>query len=279
MSSTTTHGAFMPGIKERIKNEVNELWIEGLEILKDEVQAKQGAASSKKKQKANNQTDKESKKLPLHMRYQTWYSKTLPVIRQLLPERYQEFQDQYKLEKRKEKEIDFLTYTISDYLIGLQVTRGVYKEEVVNPYNTFLAKFQHQLFILHSALERVESILSDIQGVLQSELFDGELRAAEDLAKKNHLRASGALAGVTLEIHLSKVAKNHKISFQKKSPTISDLNEAIKKADIIDVPTWRLLQRLGDIRNLCVHAKERDPTKDEIDDLIRGARKMIAELF
>ena len=53
----------------------------------------------------------------------------------------------------------------------------------------------------------------------------------------------------------------------------------LKRNEIIDVPTWRLIQRLSDIRNLSVHAKEREPTKDEILDLIIGCEKLIAELF
>jgi hypothetical protein len=45
------------------------------------------------------------------------------------------------------------------------------------------------------------------------------------------------------------------------------------------LPTWRLIQRLGDIRNLSAHSKEREPTKDEIEDMIRGCEKLIAEVF
>ena len=103
--------------------------------------------------------------------------------------------------------------------------------------------------------------------------------AAEDLLKKKHVRSAGALAGVTLEIHLRKVCKNHKIKFRKKSPTISDYNEELKKQGIIDIPTWRLIQRLGDIRNLCVHAKEREPRIDEVEDLIVGTKKIISTIF
>jgi len=44
-----------------------------------------------------------------------------------MPDRQQEFIELYKLDKRKE--IDFLTYTISDYLIGIRVTRGYNKQE------------------------------------------------------------------------------------------------------------------------------------------------------
>lgn len=196
-------------------------------------------------------------------------------MRQILPDRYQEFVDQYRLEKRKDKEIDYLTYTISDYLIGLRVTRGYAKEEVVNPYSAFSLKFDHQLAILGSCLERIDSVLSDIQGTLQAELFDDELSAAEELLKKGHRRAAGALAGVTIERHFSTVAGNRAIKIGKKDPTIADFNDAFKNGGVYDVPTWRFVQRLGDIRNLAVHFKSREPTKEEVEEMIAGVQKVL----
>ncbi len=231
---------------------------------------------------SNEQQDEDKpkkKKLDLQFAYQAWYSKSLPVIRQLLPERYREFQDQYKLEKRKDNDIDFLTYTISDYLIGLTITRGYDNKEVVNRFAAFSSKFQHQLAIFQSATGRIDSLLADIEGVLQSGMFRHELEVADDLLSKNHVRAAGALAGVSLETHLGRVCSNHKLSLNKKSPTISDLNEALKTANILDVPTWRLIQRLGDIRNFCVHRKEREPTADEVNDLLSGTRKILASVY
>ena len=93
------------------------------------------------------------------------------------------------------------------------------------------------------------------------------------------MRAAGALAGVTLESHLSRISANHNLKISKKNPTIADFNDELKNNGIYDVPDWRFIQRLGDIRNLCVHAKERDPTKDEVDELIEGVQKVIKTLF
>jgi hypothetical protein len=47
----------------------------------------------------------------------------------------------------------------------------------------------------------------------------------------------------------------------------------------LDVPTWRQIQRLGGIRNLCDHNKEREPTKDEVIELIGGVDKVSKTLF
>ena len=268
----------MSAQKQKLKTQLVALYNEGAEIYMAEYERKVKTDAKKASKKKAAESD--GKQPPdLHFGYQAWYSKALPVIRQLLPERYREFQDQYKLEKRKDGAVDFLTYTISDYLVGLTVTRGDYKEEVVNPFSAFSSKFQHQLTILASAKDRIDSILSDIEGVLQTELFLTELGAAQELLKKKHIRAAGALVGVSLEAHLGRVCEEHAIALGKKAPTISDFNEALKAAGVIDVPTWRLVQRLGDIRNLCVHAKEREPTPDEVADLLGGTRKILAEVF
>lgn len=263
--------------KATIKAAIEELNDEAVRLALEELKhdtarsvASEGAAPA-------DSAEKTKRVVPFETAYQRWYTKALPVVRQLAPDRYQEFVDLYKLEKRKQ--IDYETYTISDYLLGLRVTRGIYKEEVVNPFRAFFSKFQHQINIVNSLLGRVDSILTDIEGVLQSSIFAEELDAAEELLKKKHVRAAGALAGVTLEAHLSKVCANHSIKFAKKLPTLSDYYEALKNNNVVDVVQWRFLQRLGDIRNLCVHSKERDPSAEEVRDLIDGTKKAIATVF
>ncbi|MBM3941792.1 MAG: hypothetical protein FJ316_02490 [SAR202 cluster bacterium] len=266
----------MEEIKAKLKRELAGLYQEGVAIFFDEDKNQQSTKGRKTKRST---AEPETQHVPIHMRYQSWYSKALPVVRQLLPERYTEFQEQYKLDKRKEKQIDFLTYTVSDYLLGITVTRGYQKEEVVHPFTAFAAKFQNQLTILHSASDRIDSLLAEVESVLQSEMFRNELEAADDLLKKKHLRAAGALAGVALETHLVRVSINHSIKLAKKSPTISDINEALKTASVIDVPVWRHIQLLGDVRNLCVHGKEREPTYDEVVGLISGTKQIISTIF
>lgn len=140
-------------------------------------------------------------------------------------------------------------------------------------------RFQTQWSILRSVKARFESTLFDIRQLVQADLFDSELEAARELTKHGFLRGSGAIAGVILEKHLSQVAHNHSITLRKKDPTINDLNELLKNDGVLDVPTWRQIQRLADIRNLCDHNKQRDPTKEEVGELIDGVEKMCKALF
>jgi hypothetical protein len=161
--------------------------------------------------------------------YQPWYSESKALVRQLLPDRLSDFVRYYEKPKPR-KDITYENYRIEDYLQGLNITRGYEKEKVVGP-DAAIPQFQQQLAILKSVRERFESSLFDIRQLVQADLFDSELEAAEELARKKFMRPAGALAAVVLERHLAQVCDNHAITITKKEPTISELNDALKGAN------------------------------------------------
>lgn len=222
--------------------------------------------------------DKLIKSLPkFSSDYQSWYSPAKVLIKQLLPDRLADFVRHYEKPKPR-KEIDFENYRIEDYLQGLNITRGWEKVKVAGP-DAAIPHLRQQLAIVKAVSDRFESSLFDIRQLVQADLFDSELAAAQELLKQGFVRASGAIAGVVLEKHLSQVAENHNITTRKKNPTISDFNDLLKQADVLDTPSWRQIQRLGDIRNLCDHNKEREPTKEEAQELVSGVEKFTKTLF
>lgn len=225
------------------------------------------AASKKKLEPARS-------KLPnFKIAYEGWYSQAMQVVKQLIPDRLTDFVKQYKDEKRKQT--DFLTYGISDHMIGLRITRLA---DVLVDGKAAFPKFEQQLNILKSAQTRLESSLYDIIEIVQADLFDNELEAATELCKKGFARAGGALAGVVLERHLSRIGIKHSLKPKKAAPTINDLNQILKDNNIIDISMWRFIQHLGDLRNLCDHDKGKDPTKEQVTDLIDGVAKITKTL-
>lgn len=207
-------------------------------------------------------------------KYQQWYSEALVCLQQLLPSRVEDFVGYYKPSKQR-KEITCENYVISDYLQGLNVTHGV--REIAGP-TAAISKCHQQVKIVESLKSRFESTLFDIKTLVQADLFDHELEAANELLKNGFLRAAGIVAGVVLEGHLQAVCIQRQIPL-KKNPQLSDLNETLKGAGVIDIPTWRNIQFLADIRNLCGHKKTQEPSASQIADLINGVKKITKTLF
>jgi hypothetical protein len=209
--------------------------------------------------------------------YQTWYSEAKTLIRQVLPDRLADFVRHYEKPKPR-KDISYENYRIEDHLQGLTVTRGYDNEKVVGP-DAAIPHFRQQLNIVKAVKARFESSLFDIRQLVQADLFDSELESARALAKSGFNRAAGAVAGVVLEKHLRQVCDNHKIAVSKKNPTISDLNDLLKRSEVTEVLQWRFIQHLGDLRNLCDHDKKIEPTKEQVADLIEGVAKVVKTLF
>jgi hypothetical protein len=231
-----------------------------------------------KSAKDDEQLKKSLEQLPrLKESYQTWYSEAKALVRQLLPDRLSDFVQHYEKPKQRKK-VDYETYRIEDYLQGLNVTRGWEKEKIVGP-DAAIPHMQQQLAIIEATKARFESSLFDILQLVQADLFDSELDAARELAKHKFTRAAGALAGVVLERHLKQVSNNHDVKISQKAPGISDLNNALKEASVIDIPQWRFVQHLADVRNLCDHSKDAEPTIEQVGDLVAGVAKIIKTVF
>lgn len=204
--------------------------------------------------------------------YEGWYSESLSLLKQLLPDRVADFVDLYAVPKGR-KEILASNYKMQDYLRGTTVTRSG-GQRITGPEHAHPA-FQGQAAILQAADRRFRSSLFEIKQLVQADLFDSELDAGRELAKNGFLRAAGAIAGVVLEKHLRQVCDDHGVKVIKKNPGISDFNELLKTNGVIDVPQWRHISFLGDIRNLCDHNKQKEPTASQVDDLLGGTEKVI----
>ncbi len=228
------------------------------------------------KNDTNKVNDFINKLLPFNKEYQSWYSESLVLIKQLLPNRLSDFVKHYEKPKNR-KTIEYGNYVIEDYLLDMQVNDSFGNLKVGR--NAAINQFVQQLNILRSIERRFESSLFDIKQLVQADLFDSEIDAAKELNKNKFSRGAGAIAGVVLEKHLIQVHINHNLTIAKKNPSISDLNEKLKSSEVYDTPTWRKIQHLGDIRNLCDHNKDREPTKEDVDELIIGVGSIIKNTY
>jgi hypothetical protein len=209
---------------------------------------------------------KSARELNFHFEYQEWYSKALPLIRSLAPDRYDEFRRYYEPDPKR-KSLGHGTYVIQDFLKGVVPNKLQYSD--FDARDQAGKAFLNQIAILASIHERLDSVLSSLEAALFADLKDSELTTAQALLKVSP-RAAGAVAGVVLEAHLQRVVRVRGLKILKKAPTIGDLNDLLRKEEVYDTVVWRKIAYLGDIRNLCSHRKTNDPTHEQVVELIRG---------
>ena len=210
-------------------------------------------------------------------KYQAWYTKALSAVSFLAPDRLAEFKQYYEPEPKRGM-LSAANYSIQDYVKGFAPPTDLITGKPDWDFVALLSfRIQSQLHILESLSARIDHVLANIESMLIASFQDDELQAAAEL-KKVSLRAAGAIAGVILEAHLQRTAKAHGIRITKANPTISELNDPLKNAGLYDIPAWRRIQLLGDIRNLCSHKKTREPTTAEIDDLLAGVNWAIKSI-
>lgn len=207
--------------------------------------------------------------------YEKWYSEALALVVQLLPDRAEDFRSYYR-PKSVRRDITPANYTMSDYLRGLSGTRGT---ATVFDGSAAVLPMHQQANIVEALQQRFQSTLYDIKTLVHADLLDDELAAAEELNLKGFQRGAGAIAGVALESHLGVVCNRHNVVPKKKVPAISDLNDALKSAALIEVAVWRFIQHLGDLRNKCDHKKSTEPSELEVRELIDGVRKITKTVF
>ncbi|MHC5058668.1 MAG: hypothetical protein ACYTKD_28755 [Planctomycetota bacterium] len=196
--------------------------------------------------------------------YQRWYTEALAAVKTLAPDRADEF-TMYYVGSPPRRTPGPDNYGVQHYLRALTLprVRGFDRRSTTH-INIF-----SQLTIVKALSTRINSALADIEGSLFAGLVGAELEAAAKLMRVN-LRAAGAVAGIVLETHLSKVASQHGVKSQKKSPGISGWNDALKNAKVYPTPVWRRIQFLGDLRNQCCHKTPDEPTRDGVRDLLDG---------
>ena len=277
---------------QTIQSALDALLEEGLTLFRGTIQGSEGANTLGFLQR--------------HTPYQAWYTKALRVIRQLYPERSDDFQAHYRELLALQRSTPSLPWyrkalrvmhrltarrsqaakdhereghdsarpgspeTVRHTCMGMTITPN--GEMIPSVRLTFLAHFSQQLRILSAVRDGLEYVLADVHSTLYGDVENHVLAAVYTLSQHGHRRAAGALAGVLLEIHLAHVATKYRVAVGAKSPDITMLNAALKRGGIYDGESWRFIQRLGALREVWVDSSRHDPTVDELTTFIHGVQ-------
>lgn len=214
-------------------------------------------------------------KLPsFEIDYENWYTKCYRLIANVAPHRLNDFVSLYKTAHKGKFTLE--NYSISDALLGYTLSQG---EKVIAEQTSIARKVKMQSDIVRSLEPLINDYFYNLELELEANIFKSELDSANELLKKKFLRPSGVVAGVVLEKHLKNICDKHGINITKKEPGISDFNDKLKEEKVIDTPTWRKIQLMGDLRNLCAHNKGVDPTQQQVKELLDGTKNIISTVF
>ena len=203
-------------------------------------------------------------------RYQVWYTQTLRLVERVLPERRREFEGYY----RSDQESRDRSATISAILGSLSSPRATGEKRgalagLFDPgleQGTFLRLLGMQLAIVASA---VPTLLPEERRP------DRELQAARLLLSKGHRRAAGAVAGLALESHLSKVAQRHGLALPESgSSSLRRLNRSLRKAGVCGSARSRRIERLAELSDACFRRKRKVSAK-LVSELLSGVEETL----
>ena len=203
-------------------------------------------------------------------RYQVWYTQALRMVARVLPERRREFEGYYRDDHDGRHE----SATICAILGSLRGPRatGEKRDALAGLFDpgleqaTFLHLLGMQVAILASA---VPTLLPQVR------LPDRELQAARSLLSAGHRRAAGALAGVVLERHLSRVAQRHDLSLsERESASLALLDRALREAGVYGAARSRQIERLAKLRDACLGPKKK-VSPQLVSKLLSGAEETL----
>ena len=203
--------------------------------------------------------------------YQSWYSRALPLLKRLAPDRYAEFQAYYRPERRQDGS-DAAYYGIQDHL------RRLKPDSDFETAADIVRCFMNQLAILKSVADRVQWMSLDTEDQVARSQQLGQLETARNLMKVNE-QAAGALAGTVLEAYLKKLALKHEVKLRKQFPPASEVVEALKEARVFDVPVWSQATWLAEIQGRYFSPESTPPTKAQVRDLVDGTHWLLTNVF
>jgi len=196
-------------------------------------------------------------------KYQRFFSSGLHFVKEFLPDKEIEFKENYEAKESRDLE------GVMDYL---QLRRSQYSNDKEEIMERFINRFEIQRSILSSIpyVARINEI--KLREIISADFIEREIDEAEQLFRKGHARAAGALAGVALERHLKTLCDKFQIDYQKKD-TIEPLVEKLYSAKKIDLTQMKNIQYLASIRDKCDHPA--DIEKGEVKELIEKVKKFV----
>ena len=114
--------------------------------------------------------------------------------------------------------------------------------------------------------------------VVKSDVTGESLELARRLLVLDYIKPSGCIAGNVLEAYMKSLCDSASPPIQwAETDTIFPLAIRLRNAGLISPVTWRDIQKIGTVRNMCDHWKKTPPTREEVADMIEAVGKLVGK--
>lgn len=135
-------------------------------------------------------------------------------------------------------------------------------------------QFKKCLAIFKAAKEDYEGgYLFNLRGLIQAEVFDDVLEQSTYLLKAGYKDAACVVAGVALETTLKELCSRNNISHSK----LDKMNADLCKAGIYNMGMQKQITAWAERRNKAAHGDWSAYNETDVEDLIRGVTRLIAD--
>jgi hypothetical protein len=211
-------------------------------------------------------------------KYLSWYFQSSNAIKFLSPTTYNNFIEVYQEKRSESKKITTSNYRLENYLKNEQLTNinNTDFEEEFERVRIAKNLFKLQQLIIKAIIDNFDSISFNYENNLFLSFQEANIFVAQELLDNDFIRAAGAICGVIIEKQL----KQRLLPFNEKaySLTLNTLNQQCKNTELYTETTRKRIMLYSDIRNLCDHKNNIEPTKQLVQDLIDGTKWVLTNI-
>lgn len=150
-----------------------------------------------------------------------------------------------------------------------------FTEESKDIYNSE-KQFLRSLAIFQAAREDYQGgYLFNLESLVKAEVFDDVLEQAAALLKAGYKDPACVIAGVALETTLKDLCSRNSISHAK----LDKMNSDLAKAGVYNKGMQKQITAWADRRNSAAHGDWTSYTDSDVNDMINGVTRVIADLL
>jgi len=141
-------------------------------------------------------------------------------------------------------------------------------------FSGYYSRFQKSLGIFNAAKEDYEGgYLFKIKMLVSAEVLDSVLDQASELLEAGYKDPACIVAGIVLETALRELCKNNSISLGK----LDKMNADLCKLGLYNVGMQKQITAWADRRNNAAHGNWSEYTKEDVNDMINGINRFLAD--